>query len=106
MKEYIQIFKDADLRFGECFGSKSSYRKLNKDNYVVFNARIYTEKIFKKYKNTKIKDFFDGQALEIWYGDIDFNKDINKFRNVAYKLNEPIIITNEMGKQLLTIYPY
>jgi len=106
MKDYPQIFKDADLRFGLCLGSKSTYRELNKDSYVVFNARIYTEKVFKKYKNTKIKDFFEGQVLEIWYGDIDFNKDIKKLKNVAYKLNEPIVITSEMGTHLLTIYPY
>lgn len=97
-KEYLSIFKKNDLIFGRLVSSsKSLYRKKYPNHKVIFNARIYTKDDYEKYKNTDIKDWFKGQELEIWYGDLDLTLDKNKLLKISKELNQNFVITNELG---------
>ena len=101
--KYTKVFEKYGLNFARMLGSKSTYREIHPDNLVVFNSRIYTKDYYDKQKDKDIRDFFKGQEKEIWYGDVDFNKDIYKFYKVAYAINEVLVITSEMGNKIMEI---
>lgn len=105
-EKYIDIFKQYGLRFARCLGSKSGYRKSFPNHLVVFNARIYLKSYYEKQKNRKIRDFFEGQEKEIWYGDIDFNKSVYQFYKVQHEIGEPIVICSEIGNKIIEIGEY
>ena len=94
---YVEYFEREGLHFGRCFGSKSYYSRCHPENKIVFNARIYLEKTFNKYKQTKIKDWFKGQEIEIWYGDLDFTIDEKALERIADKIGT-LFITRESGR--------
>ena len=98
---YIKEFLQEGLEFARCLGSKTAYRDMFPDDFIVFNCRIYLRKVFFT-KTEKIQDFFKGQEDEIWYGDINFSKDIAKLKRVANKIGS-IAITAESGKLLMII---
>jgi len=60
-------------------GSKSTYRIMNPNNLIVFNANIFTEDLEK-----------------IWYGDLDLTLDKTKLQEIAFLLNKTIYILYEM----------
>ena len=101
--KYLRIFQKYGFRFGRMFGSKSGYHKIYPDNLIVFNARIYLKSFYEKEKNRKIKDFFEGQVDEIFYGDIDLNKDIYKLYLAYLDIKEALVITTEMGIKIVEI---
>jgi hypothetical protein len=101
--EKLRIFEDAGFFFGRMIsGSKSYYANKFPDHEVVFNARIYDMEMYEKEKNGKIKDFFEGQGIEIWYGDLDLTRDIEKLKEIANKIGT-FVITTESGKYVSTI---
>ena len=102
-EKYIPLFNAEGLHFGRCVGSKSSYREGHPDHLIVFNCRIYLKSTYEKLKDTKIRDFFKGQEDEIWYGDIDFNLDIFKLYNAYMKIEEALVVCNEMGNKIIEI---
>lgn len=61
-------------------GSKSTYRKNNPDNIVLFNANIITINLDK-----------------IWYGDVDITLDADALIEIAKELNEPLFILQELA---------
>ncbi|MBU0456724.1 MAG: hypothetical protein ABH824_07575 [Nanoarchaeota archaeon] len=97
------IFNEEGLHFGRCLGSKSRYYSSNQENVIIFNARIYDLDTYERYKDDKIKDFFEGQKIELWYGDLDLNKDIYKLYKITGKLNKDIVITTEIGRKVIEI---
>ena len=101
--EKLKVFEDAGFYFGRMIsGSKSYYANKFPDHEVVFNARIYDTKTYSKEKDGKIKDFFEGQAIEIWYGDLDLTRDAEKLKEIANKIGT-FVITTEHGKYVSTI---
>ncbi len=102
-EKYIEIFDKHGLRCSRHFGSKSGYRDSHPDHLVVFNARIYLKRYYETAKDTTIKDFFEGQAEEIYYVDIDFNIDIYKLYRVHLEIGEALIITTESGTKIVEI---
>lgn len=102
-EKYLTIFDKHGLRFSRCLGSKSGYRSLHPDHLVVFNSRIYLKRYYKTAKNTTIRDFFEGQVEEIYYGDIDFNIDIYKLYRIHLEIGEPIVVTTESGTKIIEI---
>lgn len=101
--KYLEIFKKYGLNFGNCVGSKSYYRKENPSSLVIFNARIYLKSYYEKQKNKSIRDFFDGQKEEIFYGDLNLNLDIFNLYKIHLDIGEAIVITNEMGNKIVEI---
>ena len=102
MKEikYLKYFEREGLYFARCFGSKSAYIRNHPSQSPrdrVFNARIYLERTYHKFKNTKIKDFFNGMELEVWYGDLNLADDREKLRRVSKDLGT-LVITTERGE--------
>jgi len=109
----MEIFKMNQLvlsRF-ECAGfpfarvissSKSSYSNQFPDHRIVFNARIYDLETYEREKDGSIQDWFAGQSIEIWYGDIDLTKDIKKLKEIAKEIG-PFVITTESGSYVTTI---
>lgn len=96
-------FKNAGFYFGRMIsGSKSLYVNRFPDHQIVFNARAYDSETYKKEKNGKIKDFFAGQNIEIWYGDLDLTEDAEKLKEIANEIGT-FIITTEFGKYVTTI---
>ena len=102
-----EVFAKYNLNFSRMISaSKRTYYNENKNNLIIFNARIYDEKTFEKYKNKEIKDFFDGQDIEIWYGDLDLNKDIKVLFDISRELKLGLVITRENGESIIEIkYP-
>ena len=104
IKEAREVFGKFKMPFGRMGGgSKRGYRQMFPDNLVVFNARIYDEKTFEKQKDKKIKDFFAGQDIELWYGDIDLNKDIKVLSEISRELKMSLVITRETGDAVIKI---
>lgn len=102
--EMRKVFEDSGFNFARMIsGSKSGYIKLNPENLVIFNSRIYDLETFKKHCNGDILDFFKGQPLEVWYGDLDLSKDIWKLYLIALKIGT-FVITRESGKPVITIH--
>lgn len=100
---YLSAFEKYGFNFGRMLsGSKSFYRKSNPDNLIIFNARIYTQ-INYETNLLDIKDFFKGQESEIWYGDINLNNDIYNLYRIYLDIREPLVITSEMGRKIITI---
>jgi hypothetical protein len=60
-------------------GSKSGYRKMFPDNYVIFNANIFTKS---KHK--------------IWHGDLDITKDASILQKICNEIGEEMIVVSEM----------
>ncbi len=89
--------------FAVCLGSKIGYPERNPDHLVIFNARVYDLETFEKHKNGKIKNWFDGQPLEIWYGDLDLSRDLHKLHMLSRKIGS-FVITRESGDPVITIY--
>lgn len=101
--KYIEIFQKYGFNFGRMIsGSKSGYHERNPENLIIFNARIYAKS---DYLNNlvDIKDFFKGQDLEIWYGDLDISKDIYKLYRIYIETNQSLVITGETGNKVLEI---
>ncbi len=97
--KYLELFLKYGLYFGRILGSKSFYTKANLNHLIIFNARIYLKTVYDKYKDTAIRDFFKGKKIEIWYGDIDFNKDIFKLYLIQCEIKEPITNHNLKGNR-------
>ena len=104
--KYIKIFEKHGLRFARCLGSKSGYREQHPDHLVVFNTRIYLKSYYEKEKDTTIRDFFEGQSEEVWYGDVNFNLDIYKLYKIQHEIEEPIVVCSEMGNKVVEIGEY
>ena len=108
-KEKIQKIREMFTKNGLPFLrmislSKSSYYNLNPNNFIIFNARIYDKKTFEKNKKSKIRDFFKGQEIELWYGDLDLNIDIKKLKKLSMEIGT-LVITNENGQKICEIDP-
>jgi len=102
-KKIHEIFMENGFDFARCFGSKTMYYKHHPHNFFVPNCRIYMQDVYEEYKDTQIKDWFDGQKLEVWYGDIDFTRDMAALHKVAMEIGT-FTITNEIGSAIITIY--
>lgn len=59
-------------------GSKSGYRRVYPENFVIFNANLCTQK------------------EKIWYGDLDLTKDKDILSEIAKELNETLYVLYEM----------
>lgn len=101
--ENKEVFDKNKMYFGRCLGSKTSYTKAHPSHFVIYNARIYTKEYYEAQKHNEITDWFKGQENEIWYGDIDFNKDIKKLVDIQNDLAYPIVITTEHGQKIMEI---
>jgi len=92
-----QEFEKAGFHFGRLISfSKSTYQHKYPDHRIIFNARIYDLKTYTKEKNGKIKDWFRGQEIEIWYGDLDLTLDLPTLKEIAEKIGT-FVITYENG---------
>jgi len=101
--EKLKVFENSGFFFGRMVSSsKSGYMNRFPDHNVVFNSRIYDTKTYEKEKNGKIKDFFEGQKIEIWYGDLDLTIDTEKLKQIAKKIGT-FVITSEHGRYITTI---
>ena len=101
--EKLHVFEEAGFNFGRLIsGSKTYYLDKFPDHRVVFNSRIYDMVTYEKEKDGKIKDFFEGQPIEIWYGDLDLTRDMEKLKEVAKKIGT-FVITTEHGKFVATV---
>ncbi len=99
-----EIFAKQGLHFGRMVGaSKSGYTKEFPKNMTIFNSRIYDKMTFEEQQDKKIKDFFAGQEIELWYGDLDLNKDIKLLWEVARELKMSLVITREDGEKVIEI---
>lgn len=79
MKDYKKIFAEHGLHEGRMIsGSKSGYMLKNKENLVVFNARICT--------------LSEGV---IWWGDLDTTKSEEDLKKVSSELGEPLFVLRE-----------
>lgn len=101
-RQYLDIFRKNGFNFSRCFGSKSTYKRINPNHLVIFNARIYTKKVYLEQLKA-VKDFFKGQKIEIWYGDLDLNKDIYNLYMAYLDIGEPLVITYEGGDKVIEI---
>jgi hypothetical protein len=101
--QYVDCFEQEGLMLSRIFGSKSTYRNNHPDHLIVFNARIYTKETYTQHADGDIKDFFAGQEHEIWWGDIDFDKDTEALTKVAKAMGKSIVITTEHGTYVRTI---
>lgn len=101
--ETLRVFEDSGFYFARMIsGSKSGYANQFPDHKVVFNARVYDLETYEKEKKNKIKDFFAGQELELWYGDLDLTLDNEKLKEIANKIGT-FVITTESGTYVTTI---
>jgi hypothetical protein len=74
------VFDAFRLSFGRMLSlSKSDYREKHPNNEVFFNCNIFTEE--------------DGK---IWYGDIDYTKEIDILEKIATKLDRTLYILKEL----------
>ncbi len=103
MEKYNKFIENG-LNISRMFGSKSNYKKNNPDNFVIFNARIYDKKIYDEHKN-EIKDWSKELDLELWYGDLDLNKDIGKLFSISKDIGT-LVVTSESGIKLCEINNY
>lgn len=79
MNEFYNIFLKYNLPIGRLIAfSKSTYRKSNPDNLVLFNANIIVENYGK-----------------IWFGDLDITKDECVLQNVANELKMNLYVLYE-----------
>jgi len=103
MNSKLRVFENHSFFFGRMIsGSKSYYVDKFPDHKVVFNARIYDEETYGKEKDSKIKDFFKGQEIEIWYGDLDLTIDTPKLKQVAKEIGT-FVITTESGEYVTKV---
>jgi hypothetical protein len=101
--EKLRVFEDAGFRFARMIsGSKTGYLDRFPDHKVVFNSRVYDLQTYEKEKDRKIKDFFAGQEIEIWYGDLDLTRDTEKLKEIANKIGT-FVVTRESGDYVTTI---
>jgi len=101
--KYLKIFQTYELNSGRMIsGSKSGYIEKNPEHFPLFNARIYTKKDYLN-NQADIKDFFKGQELEIWYGDLELTQDVSKLYRAHLEIKEPLVITTEFGRKILEI---
>ena len=77
----VQIFEKNGFIIGRMIsGSKSQYRSLHPDNFICFNANIFTEEYGK-----------------VWYGDIDLTKDEDVLRKIANEAGVVIYLLRELS---------
>jgi len=101
--ERLRAFEDSGFYFARMVsGSKSGYANQFPDHKVVFNARVYNLETYEKEKDGQIKDFFKGQTIEVWYGDLDLTRDNEKLKEIANKIGT-FVITTESGAYVTTI---
>lgn len=101
--ERRHIFEALGFYFGRLLsGSKSGYNKTFPDHKVIFNSRVYDLKTYEREKDGAIKDWFAGQPIEIWYGDLDLTIDNEKLKEIANKIGT-FVITTEHGDYVATI---
>ena len=74
-----KIFEKHKFFMGRIIGSKSGYRNQFPDNYVLFNANIFTP--FKH---------------KVWYGDLDITLDAKNLQKVCDEIGEEMIVVSEM----------
>ena len=103
MEEIRNIFQKYGLPFSRCLGSKSDYSGKNKGNLIIYNARVYDKKTFEKEKKRRIVDFFEGQKIELWYGDLDLSKDIKILHSIAKKSKLELVVCREDGEGIIEI---
>ena len=102
--EKRKVFEDKGFHFGRMIsGSKSGYVDRYPANFTVFNSRIYDLETFEKHKNKAILDFFEGQPIEIWYGDLDLTKDLYELYLISLTIGA-FVITRESGVPVITIH--
>ena len=93
----------AGFPLARCLGSKSGYRNMYPKNEVIFNAKVYSKKAYQKYRDNIIRDWFEGQETESWYGDLDLTLDKNRLIEVAKKAGT-LYITSKGGSQIEEIH--
>jgi hypothetical protein len=77
--KYRRIFGKHLLNEGRMIsGSKSGYWERHKENLIVFNANIVTEK-----------------SGKVWFGDLDVTLDFDKLKDAANELGEDLYILRE-----------
>ena len=111
MEKYVKAFEEIrgvfeanGFRFGRLISaSKSGYMDRNPTNLTIFNARVYDLATFEKHKSKVILDFFKGQELEVWYGDLDLTKDLYALHLIAQKTGT-FVVTRESGVPIITVY--
>lgn len=78
--QIIEIFCKHNLFLGRLISwSKTAYREMNPNNFVVFNANIVVP-----------------SKGKIWYGDLDITKDSDTLKKISEEINEPIYVLKEM----------
>ena len=76
---YFKIFMENKLPIGRMIsGSKSKYKEMNPDNFVIFNANI-----------------IHPEDNKIWHGDIDITEDHKKLKNISKELGEILYVLYE-----------
>lgn len=76
---YKQCFQENGLHYGRMISaSKSGYRSRNKENVIVFNARVAIL----------------GEGV-IWWGDLDVTKDEEQLKKVSSEIGKPLYILYE-----------
>lgn len=77
--DYFEIFHENELPIGRMIGgSKSRYKEMNPEEFVVFNANVVHPK--------------DGK---IWNGDLSITKDEKTLKNISKELGEPLYVLYE-----------
>lgn len=102
-ERYLKVFDKYGLFFGKCLGSKSGYRSRHPNHLIIFNARIYLKSYYEQEKEGDIRDFFKGQECEVWYGDLDLNKNIYDLWKIHLDIGKILVVTSEMGNKILEI---
>lgn len=76
---YLDTFNQHGLTVSRMIsGSKSTYRRLNPDNVVMFNANIFTE-----------------EDDKIWFGDLDITLDSDKLKSISKEIGKKLYVLNE-----------
>jgi len=76
---YFELFKEHGLGIARLISwSKSTYRKMNPENIVVFNANIFTEE--------------DGK---VWFGDLDITLDGETLKELSKNMSKKLYVLNE-----------
>lgn len=80
LEEIIELLISKGFHSGRMIsGSKSGYETQYRDNLVVFNGNIVSEKFGK-----------------IWYGDLDLTKDYIALKEIADKIKDVLYVLREM----------
>ena len=106
--EIRKLFAERGMPEGACFGSKTRYKERNHENEVIFNALIYLSGPYHDLLTEGKLDFsFMGSSdnygkleeYQLWHGDLDLTKSKNSLEEIAKKLGEDLVVTDEFTKK-------